>query len=268
MSPVTRSPIGRGAEPAGQLFVAHDGRQQGCAVILHERYGLNQHTLDMAQRLAANGFVTVAPDLFHGRGADPEAVAAGRERVLVGDDDVAVQVDTCIGLLRRRFPAAAGNTAVIGVCQSGRYPIVVASRRTDLAACAVLYGAAQDRDWQVNDLQPRPMATMLGQVGARMLFLFAEGDHTISLDHVARVRQALERGRRSYVMRVYPDVPHGFLNDRMPGRYRPQAAETAWAELLAFLGGTGDPGAARGLVWDFRGRISPDYDFARNVRVE
>lgn len=268
MAAITRSIIGPESDPAAHLFVPDDAPHRGCAVVLHERYGLNQTTLDMAERLAANGFVTIAPDLFRGKGADPAAVEAGSERVFVNDDEVADTVDGCIDLLRQRFGPAAGNTAVIGVCQSGRYPIVVTSRRSDVAACVVIYGAAQDRDWQVDELQPRAMEAMLGDVDAAMLLLFAEGDHTISLEHVARVRGVLERARRSYVMRVYPDVPHGFMNYRMPGRYRQQATEVAWHELLTFLAGAAEAAGRRAVTWDFRGRISPDYDFDRNVRVE
>lgn len=224
----------------------------------------------MAERLAHGGFIAVAPNLFRGKAKDPAAVAAGDERVYLPDDDVGDTVDACIDTVRERFPGAASNTSVIGVCQSGRYPIVVTSRRSDLAGCAVIYGAAQEREWAVTNLQPRAMDAMLAQIDAATFFLFAEGDHTISLEHVARVREALEDARLSYTMRVYPDVPHGFMNYRMPGRYRQQATEAAWRELLAFLA-TADEAkvtAQDTVTWDFSSEISPTYDFVANVRVE
>jgi carboxymethylenebutenolidase len=156
----------------------------------------------------------------------------------------------------------------MGVCQSGRYPIVVGSRRRDLAACIVFYGASQRRDWEASALQPRSMGDMLRELQAPALFVFAERDHTISLDDVRRVRDTLEAARRSYRMKVFADAPHGFLNDTMPGRYRPKEAAEAWQLLLAFLGEV-SAGQWNGRVrWEFEAVSAAGYDFSKNVRLE
>jgi carboxymethylenebutenolidase len=160
--------------------------------------------------------------------------------------------------------------ALMGVCQSGRYPIVVASRRRDLAACVVFYGASQQRDWSPSELQPKPMAEMIRSLSTPVLFVFGERDHTISLAEVRRVRDALEEGRCSYRMKVFRDMPHGWLNDTMPGRYRPRQAEEAWAMLLAFLADVFSerwPGAGE-VRWEFECASAADYDFSKNVRLE
>ena len=153
--------------------------------------------------------------------------------------------------------------------QSGRYPLVVGSRRDDLAACIVFYGGAQQRDWEASALQPRPMGEMLRELRAPALFVFGERDHTISLDNVRRVRDALEEARRSYRMKVFADMPHGFLNDTMPGRYRPQQAKEAWAFLLVFLREVlGGAWSGERVRWEFEGASSADYNFTKNVRLE
>ncbi|HEY3074557.1 MAG TPA: dienelactone hydrolase family protein, partial [Burkholderiales bacterium] len=157
---------------------------------------------------------------------------------------------------------------LMGVCQSGRYPIVVGSRREDLAACIVFYGGAQQRDWEASGLQPRSMAEMLRELRAPALFVFGERDHTISLDHVRRVRDALEEARRSYRMKVFADMPHGFLNDTMPGRYRPKEAAQAWQLLLAFLAEVFAGQWGNQVRWEFEGASAHDYDFSKNVRLE
>src|SRR5262249_14684282 len=144
-------------------------------------------------------------------------------------------IDRALDFLKAHPRVAAGRIALMGVCQSGRYPIVVGSRRRDLAACVVLYGAPQQRDWQGSQLRPPPIPERLRALGAPALFIFGERDHLISLDDVRRVRNALEDAGRSYRMKVFAGMPHGWLNDTMPGRYRAREAEQAWGLLLAFL---------------------------------
>src|SRR2546421_9856345 len=182
--------LGDGCE--GELFMPR-ATATGAVVTLHERYGLVQHTLDLAQRLAADGYVALAPDLFSRWQGDREALKRGEVRVTLPDDEVAAVIDRAIDFVKPR----AAQVAVMGVCQSGRYPIVVGSRRRDLAACVVFYGGSQERDWQLSDLQPQPMREMVRSLSAPVLFVYGERDHTISLEDVRRTRDALEEGRRS-----------------------------------------------------------------------
>jgi carboxymethylenebutenolidase len=253
--------LGDGCE--GELYQPRDAAK-GAVVILHERYGLVQHTLDLAQRLAADGYVALAPDLFSRWQGDRAALRRGEVRVTLPDDEVAAVIDRAIDFVKPHAP----GVVLMGVCQSGRYPIVVGSRRRDLAACVVFYGASQRRDWEASEVQPRSMGDMLRELHAPALFVYGERDHTISLDDVRRVRDALESARRSYRMKVFADMPHGFLNDTMPGRYRPTAAAQAWQLLLAFLAEV-FAGQWHGRVrWEFEGASAMDYDFSKNVRLE
>ena len=248
---------------SGELYVPR-ATPAGAIVVLHERYGLVKHTLDLAQRFAEDGYVALAPDLFSRWQGDREALKRGEVRVTLPDDEVAAVVDRAVEHLKR----SAKHIALMGVCQSGRYPIVVGSRRSDLDACVVFYGASQKRDWDASDVQPRSMAEMLPKLSAPSLFVFAERDHTISLDNVRRVRDALEAARRSYRMKIFAGMPHGFLNDTMPGRYRAKEAAEAWQVLLTFLKEVFS-GQWRGSVrWEFEGTSAADYDFSKNMRLE
>ena len=253
----------------GHLFVPEGEGRAGAVVVLHERYGLVRHTLDLAERFARDGHVALAPNLFSRWRGDTSALERGEARVTLPDADVAAVIDGALEFLKAHPRVAADRLALMGVCQSGRYPIVVASRRRDVAACIVLYGAAQQRDWQVSELQPRPMEAMLGSLEAPALFVFGECDHIISLDDVRRVRDTLEAARRSYRMKVFAGMPHGWLNDTMAGRYRPEGAEQAWALVLEFLGDVFLAGWPAGEVrWEFEAASAADYDFAKNTRLE
>jgi len=259
-----------GGDCEGFLHLPRDEAPAGAVVVLHERYGLVQHTLDLAQRLAEDGHVALAPDLFSRWQGDREALKRGEARVVLPDPEVAAVIDTALDFLKTHPRVAAARIALMGVCQSGRYAIVVGSRRRDLAACAVFYGASQTRDWNVSELQPQPMREMMRRLAAPALFVFGERDHTISLADVRRTRDALEEGRCSYRMKVFRDMPHGWLNDTMPGRYRAREAGEAWDMLLRFLAevfsGTW-PGTGQ-VRWEFEGASSADYDFSKNARLQ
>jgi carboxymethylenebutenolidase len=258
-----------GGDCEGVLHLPEGGARSGAVVILHERYGLVKHTLDLAQRLARAGYVALAPDLFSRWKGDRAALARGEVRAALPDPEVAAVIDAGLDFLKGHPRVSAERIALMGVCQSGRYPIVVGSRRRDLAALVVFYGASQRRDWEASELQPRSMAEMMPAIAAPALFVYGERDHTISLADVRSVRDALEEGRRSYRMKVFPDMPHGWLNDTMPGRYRAQQAEEAWVLLLGFLADVFSGRWPGGRVrWEFESASSPDYDFSKNLRFE
>lgn len=259
-----------GGDCEGFLYLPRNESPAGAVVILHERYGLVKHTLDLAQRLARDGYVALAPNLFSRWKGDEGALRSGKARVVLPDPEVAAVIDAALDFLKVHPRVSSARIALMGVCQSGRYPIVVGSRRRDLAACVVFYGGSQQRDWQVSDLQPQPMQEMMRRLAAPVLFVYGERDHTISLADIRRTRDALEDGRRSYRMKVFPGVPHGWLNDTMQGRYRAKEAEEAWRMLLAFLADVfsgGWPGTGR-VCWEFESAISVDYDFSKNERLE
>ena len=259
-----------GGDCEGFLTLPRDESPAGAVVILHERYGLVQHTLDLAQRLARDGYVALAPNLFSRWKGSDEDLRGGKARVTLPDPEVAAVIDEALDFLKRHPRVAPERIALMGVCQSGRYPAVVGSRRRDLAALVVFYGGSQPRDWQESEMQPKSMPEMMRSLAAPALFVYGECDHTISLADVRRTRDALEEGRCSYRMKVFPGMPHGWLNDTMPGRYRAKEAEEAWGMLLAFLGDvfSGNwPGTGQ-VRWEFESASSVDYDFSKNVRLE
>ena len=129
-----------GGDCEGVLYLPRETTPAGAVVVLHERYGLVQHTLALAQRLAQDGYVALAPDLFSRWKGDAEALRAGRARVVLPDAEVAAVIDAALDFAKAHPRVASGRLVLMGVCQSGRYPIVVGSRRRDLAACVVFYG--------------------------------------------------------------------------------------------------------------------------------
>jgi carboxymethylenebutenolidase len=238
-----------------------------CVVLLHERYGLVEHTENFATRLAADGLIVLAPNLFHGRG-DAAAIARGEAKVEPTDPEVLATLREVTALFAQLDGADATRLAMIGVCQTGRYPFVYGAAHP-LRARVVFYGAAQDREWAVHERFPEGLDELIPASDAPVLGIFGEKDHAISVDHVRRLRDALERHNRSYRVTVYAGAPHGWLNETMPGRYRPEIAARALAELRLFLAETLAPVPPKPAVrWRFSCEKARDYDFARNERHE
>lgn len=233
----------------------------------HERYGVVQHTVDLAERFAASGFVTVAPDFY----AD-EGLTGEEERLPeVPDEAVLRHLDAAIRHARS-VPGAGPDSpvGVIGVCRSGSYPVLASAERTDIAAAVMLYGGAQDREYVVGELRSRPYEELIAAGGAPVLGLWGERDHTMSVEQVRRVRDLLEDARRDYDFTIYEGMPHGWLNDTMPGRFRAEAAEEAFRAIVDWLHARfARSGSPRTHVeWLFRSRIATDYDFGSNERQE
>jgi carboxymethylenebutenolidase len=238
-------------------------------IILHERYGIDQHTKDLTVKLAQAGFVGLAPDLFHRFAGDRKAVLRGEQRVDLTDDGALEDLNGAVEYLKKLKEVDGARIGIIGVCQTGRQPVLLAAKRNDVAGAVVLYGAVGGREWQGNELRPTPIEELIAQANCPVLGLFGEADHIISLDDVLRFRNCLEKSKKNYHIRVYPSAPHGWLNDTMPGRYRKDAAKDAWSLMMSFLRQCFAGGWSKDkIVGKYESAYSANYDFSKNVRLE
>ncbi len=235
---------GRGAEPLGAVIVCH------------ERYGLVQHTMDLAARFAAHGYLGLAPDLFSHWTGDRAALRRGEARVTLPDDEIVASLGKSLDFLLAHPRVDRARLAAMGVCQSGGYPLLLNSVRREVRANVVVYGGTATRE----DVIDRITAPVLG--------LWGEKDHVIAIEDVQRLRGLLEAKRKSYEFTVFRDMPHGWLNSTMPGRYRAGAAAEAWRLVVEFLGRAfaGECGPDR-VRWTFHADIAASYDFTQNVRL-
>jgi carboxymethylenebutenolidase len=248
------------AQPSG-------GKARAGIVLMHERYGLVDHTKDLARRFAGDGYACIAPDVFF-RHPDQDALHRGDDRCDVTDGAAAADLSAAMDTLADGAGIDPARIAVMGVCQTGRHPLVLAAERP-IAAALVWYGAASKREWDVNDRQPRPLEDVIGDVDCPVFGSFGEADHIISLDDIRRFRDCLEDKQKSYSIKIFGGAPHGWLNDTMPGRYRREQAEAAWAAQLKFLDWLFDPNRDPAKIeWKFDCQTTSDYDFSKNVRLE
>ena len=254
------------AESAGVLYFPTDGRRLGTVLICHERYGLAQHTLDLAQRLADAGYVAIAPDFFADWDGDKIALAAGDLSVDLDDSVVIKHLKAAIGHAVDQLGANPSRIGVIGVCLSGSYSLLAASVFPELSAAVIMYGGASDDD--VLPSRTPSYQEILPKLKAPVLGIWGEKDHVVSVDQVHRMRNLLEDNNVSYEFTLFPSVAHGWLNSTMPGRYRPSKGEAAWSLVLSFLDrafeGAFDPERQQG---SFSFDIAKNYDFSKNIRL-
>ncbi len=233
------------------------GADKRPAVIhLHERYGIVQHTTALAHKLVDAGYVTIVPDLFCRFTGDRHVLARGDSRVELRDAEVLQDVD-------------ASRIAMIGVCQTGRQPMLISAYRDYLAGIVVMYGAIYNADWESQPLRPEPIDKLLAQVSCPVQGIFGELDNLVPLDNVLRLCNILATARKSFDIRVYADAPHGFLNDTMPGRYRAAQTQAAWSQILSFLDVVLNQGWNKErVIWRLESDTSLHYDFSKNRRWE
>jgi carboxymethylenebutenolidase len=236
-------------------------------VVMHERYGFVRHTRDLAERFARDGYVAIAPDLYY-KHPDQDALHRGDVGYDMTDSEAVAGLNAAIDALAAIPQADASRIAVMGTCQTGRHPLVLAATRP-MAAALVWYGSAQPREWEVTKKYPRALEEIIAAVDCPVLGMFGETDHLISVDDVRRFRDCLERHGKSFRIHIYRDAPHGWLNDTMPGRYREAQAEAAWTAQREFLREVFAGGYDRATHRQrYEAGIAADYDFSRNVRQE
>ena len=255
-----------GGMPAFVATPDAKGTSFPCIVLLHERYGLVQHSKDLAVRFASEGYMCIAPDLFFMH-PDQAALHRGDASCEPTDPAVAAQMDAAIEAAIARYAVDTDRIAVMGVCQTARYPLVCASRRK-IAAALCWYGAAQPREWQVNERFPVGLDELIARADCPVLGMFGEKDHIISIDDVRKLRASLETHNKTYEIEVFAGAPHGWLNDTMPGRYRREQAEAAWSAQAAFLKRAFAPQNSELITQKFSAGIARDYDFTQHVRFE
>ena len=229
----------------------------GAVILGHERYGLVQHTLDLAAKFARYGHVCIAPDMASHWDGDKAALNRGDVRFPLSEEQIKYYYSQSLDFLLAEPRVNGKRIAGMGVCKSGGYPLLLNSVRKDVAANIMFYGGQTTKE------------EVISEVTAPILGVWGERDHSISIESMRKFRDNLDKHRKSYEFKVLAEAPHGWLNDTMPGRYRQPQAEAAWALMIDFLDRVYAGGyPANRLRQKYDLDISEDYDFNKNVRLE
>lgn len=191
-------------------------------IMIHEWWGLNDNVRAMADRLAGEGYIVLAIDLFGGSTA--ESPEQARQQMIA----VVENPERANDNLRQAYDfvtqtAGAPRIGSLGWCFGGGWSLNAAMLfPEDLDAAVIYYGQVTD---EVDKLLP---------IAAPILGLFGAEDQGISVASVRRFEDTLERLRKNYAIHVYPGAAHAFANPT-GNNYNAEAAEDAWQKTLDFL---------------------------------
>ena len=207
---------------------AADGKFPGM-LVFQEAFGVNAHIRDITERFAREGYVAIAPELFHrtapgfeGRYDDfPSAMQHLQALTEAGQAaDLRAAYDWLCGNAR----VSSDRIASIGFCMGGRTSFL-ASATVPLQACISFYGGGI----------AQTMLPRAGDLRAPILFFWGGLDKHITLEHARAVEDALIKAQKPYVNVNFSYADHGFFCDARPS-YNATAAGLAWSLSLQFLG--------------------------------
>ena len=205
----------------GYLAVPASGEGPG-VIVVQEWWGLVDHVRDVCDRLAREGFVALAPDLYRGTATTDPGEA---ERLMMDLDlsRAAEDLAAAATSLLRNDAVVGAKLGCIGFCMGGQLAAYAATRNPRIGAVVDCYG-----------IHPS-VALDLTQMTAAFLGVFAESDDFVPPAAARELETSLsEAGVRAHVI-VYEGVGHAFLNDSRPDVYDAVTARRAWADILAFL---------------------------------
>jgi carboxymethylenebutenolidase len=191
-------------------------------IMIHEWWGLNDNIRAMAERLAAEGYIVLAVDLFGGQAAtNPEAARQLMLRAVENRDSVTSNIEQAYAFVSNT--AGAPRVASLGWCFGGGWSLNTAMLfPSELDAAVIYYGQVTDDETRLSPLE------------VPILGLFGSEDRGIKLESVQRFEQALERLDKDYEIQIYEGAGHAFANPS-GNNFNAEYAEDAWNRTLDFL---------------------------------
>jgi carboxymethylenebutenolidase len=218
------------------LVTRPTGHVRAGLILIHEAFGVTPHIEELCTRFATEGYLVVAPDLFHtlGQRVFPydqvgrakEALAKLDPATLVGD------VSSTVGWALMDRAIRGRPVGVVGFCFGGKVSFMAASQLPVLESAVCFYGSG------IGSTEPDAPIKRVGSIEAPILALYGEQDPLIPPEEVARVREGLALSGVPSVVRTYSEAGHGFFCDARPANFNEDAARDAWGLTCSFLSRT------------------------------
>jgi carboxymethylenebutenolidase len=212
-----------GAEKVqGMLYTPAGKGPFPAIIVIHEWWGLNDWVKEQASKLADQGYVALAVDLYRGKVATTPEEAHEIMRG-VPEDRAKQDLDAAFNFLKSQNNVKGDRIGSIGWCMGGGYSLDVALQQPQLAADVINYGhLAVDEN-------------SLKKINAPILGIFGAKDRGIPVEDVKKFQQTLEQLGKKIDIVIYPDAGHAFENPNNKEGYRAQDAADAWKHITEFL---------------------------------
>lgn len=219
--------ITSGGAPMDVCLSAPDGAGPFPAVVLaFHRGGFDDFTRDRADRLAAEGFIAAAPDLFH-------RMPAGTENPLplLNDKHIVEDIAAVVDHLEGK-PECNGRMAIGGHCMGGRVAFLGAAVNPAFEATVIYYSGNMFKTWGEGEKTP---FELLSGIKGPVIGFFGNDDQNPSPDDVNRIDEELTRLGIEHEFHRYDGAGHAFQNFLREDQYREAAEKDSWEKTLGFL---------------------------------
>jgi carboxymethylenebutenolidase len=231
-------PTEKGEIPA-YLARPKSGKSFPVVLVVQEIFGVHEHIKDLCRRLAHQGYLAIAPELYARQGDVSQLTNIDEIRKIVAqvpDEQVLADLDAAAAFARKNENGDLARLAVTGFCWGGRITWLYAAHSKQVKAGVAWYGRVVG---EKDPLHPRHPVDVAAQLKAPVLGLYGGKDQGIPLESVEQLRAALAAGGASKAaaasqIHVYPEAGHAFLADYRPS-YRQPDAEDGWKRLLAWF---------------------------------
>ncbi|MDQ6751164.1 MAG: dienelactone hydrolase family protein [Actinomycetota bacterium] len=211
-----------GSTATGYL-TAPQSRSAIPVVVLQEWWGLEDHIKGVVDRLAGEGFLALAPDLFHGETTDQPAEAE-QKMMALSMDEAEKEMRGAVDYLAGHEQAASQRVGALGFCLGGGLAVWAASVNPKVGAVVTYYYVMPHGKPDFSNIQ----APVLGHFGT--------GDDFVSVEDAKQLERELRDAGVETEFEFHEDAGHAFFNDTdRLGTYHPEHAERSWARTTAFL---------------------------------
>ena len=209
-----------GKTTGGYLAIPASGSGPG-VIVIQEWWGLVPHVKDVADRFAGEGFVALAPDMYHGRSTtSPDE--AGKLMMALEIGRAERDLRGAIDFLLARDDVAGERVGTVGFCMGGQLSLFAACVNPNVGACVDFYG-----------IHPN-VTPDLASLQAPVLGFFAERDGFVTPEAARRLEADLRAAGKEVEITVFDGADHAFFNDSRPDVYHAACADECWSRMIAF----------------------------------
>jgi len=191
-------------------------------VVIQEWWGIVHHIESLVERFAAEGFLAMAPDLYHGKTTKSPDEAA--KMLMELDADRAEREIAGAGEYLLQRPECTSKTyGVVGFCMGGALAQFAASKEAKVGAAVSFYGGFKKApiDWT--------------NLRAPILLFYGEEDQGVPAAGGRELEKKLQELGKNVTLKTYPNAGHAFFNDDRPEAYNAEASADAWPRTLEFF---------------------------------
>lgn len=225
--------------PSGTMPVftaAPEEKKCPVVIVIQEVFGVNHHIKEICRRFANEGYLAMAPEIFHRKGQHITAPYGEREAIMpllgmLSNEDLISDISSVMGFLPELPNADSTRVFTAGFCVGG-FASLLASTELELTGAVSFYGAGLVRPRE--GLRLTPFVEKLSEATCPILMFFGEKDASIPESDRFEIRRVLDENHVPHEMIVFGEADHGFFCDERK-TYHAESAGISWKKTIDWM---------------------------------